>query len=178
MLFERLLVNRPGTNGDTDMDYFEIYSGEFPAGQVCLGGNGCDLATVQADTMSGTCSNYIAFVGPQDLEPFFPGMASSTARYFDGDSDYVAIPRLNGQGRTPKRSFETITIDTWVKFMETQGDHPIMNEDHWDPGALHYQIYNSEFGFDVNGVGDQTFRWQPQITMWYYISVTYSIATS
>ena len=40
MLFERLFVNRPGTNGDTDMDYFEIYSGEFPAGQVCLGGNG------------------------------------------------------------------------------------------------------------------------------------------
>ena len=23
-----------------------------------------------------------------------------------------------------------------------------MNEDHWDLGALHYQIYNSELGFD------------------------------
>ena len=59
----------PGTNGDTDMGYFEIYSGEFDAGQVCLGGNGCNLAMMQADAMTGTCSNYIAFIGPQDIEP-------------------------------------------------------------------------------------------------------------
>ena len=33
-------------------------------------------------------------------------------------------------------------------------NHPIMNEDNWDEGDLHYQIYNNEFGFDVNGNGD------------------------
>ena len=61
-----------------------------------------------------------------------------------------------------------------MKFMTTQGNHPIMNEDHWDVGDLHYQIYNSEFGFDVNGVGDQTFNWQPTALTWNYISVQYS----
>jgi hypothetical protein len=160
------------------VEYFEIYSGKFDAGQVCLGGNGCDYATAPF------CSHYIAFVGPDDLEPFFPGMASSTARYFDGDSDYVAIPRLDGHNPSgsPKGSFETITIDTWVKFMDTTGDHPIMNEDHWDAGDLHFQIYNGVFGFDVNnGVddrGDNAFRWQPTVTTWEYISVTYAIPTS
>ena len=66
---------------------FEIYSAQKPAGRVCLGGNGCDHETQLADQMTGTCSNYIVFVGPDDLEPFFPGQASASARYFDGDSD-------------------------------------------------------------------------------------------
>ena len=35
-----------------------------------------------------------------------------------------------------------------------QINHPIMNEDNWDEGDLHYQIYNGEFGFDINGNGD------------------------
>lgn len=47
----------------------------------------------------------------------------------------------------------------------------------WDLGALHYQIYNGEFGFDVNGNGDYTFAWQPNRDEWVLISVFYS-ATS
>ena len=38
---------------------------------------------------------------------------------------------MNGRGKHPKRSFETITVDAWVNFMSTTGDHPIMNEDQW-----------------------------------------------
>ena len=33
-----------------------------------------------------------------------------------------------------------LTIDTWVRFESTQGEHPIMNEDNWDFGDLHYQV--------------------------------------
>lgn len=153
---------------DTGMGWFEIYSGKFDAGNVCLGGNGCDAAT-------GGCSQYIVFVGPDELEPAFPGSHGASARYFDGDSDYALLPRMDGGSKTPvDGAFNTLTIDTWVKFMDTQGNHPIMNEDHWDTGDLHYQIYNSQFGFDVNGAGDQTFRWQPTPLVWTYISVQYS----
>ena len=38
------------------------------------------------------------------------------------------------------------------------------------------QIYSSLYGFDVNGVGDQTFTWQPDERTWYFLSVTYSTA--
>lgn len=157
-------------NADSDMGWFEIYSGRYDAGQICLGGNGC---TQEMDA-NGGCSNYVVFVGPDELEPAFPGSHAASARYFDGDSDYALLPGMAGGGSNPPNSFETITIDTWVKFMTTQGNHPIMNEDHWDVGDLHYQIYNSEFGFDVNGVGDQTFNWQPTALTWNYISVQYS----
>ena len=51
-----------------------------------------------------------------------------------------------------------------------------MNEDGWNRGDLHYQIYAGEYGFDVNGVGDQTFKWQPKAKTWYFLSVTYSTA--
>jgi hypothetical protein len=56
------------------------------------------------------------------------------------------------------------------------GNYPIMNEDHYDEGDVHYQIYNGEYGFDVNGAGDQTFTWQPSHGVWVYLSVTYSTA--
>lgn len=151
-------------SGDDAMGYFEIWSSEFNAGQVCLGGNGC----------TGSCSNYMVFVGPQELEPFFPGSAKASARYFDGSSDYVLLPAMRGDSVEAKGSFDVLTIDTWIKWFDVTGNHPIMCEDHWSPGALHYQIYNSEFGFDVNSAGDQTFQWQPQPLTWYYISVTYS----
>lgn len=110
----------------------------------------------------------------QELEPFFPGSLKASARYFDGDSDYVELPALDGGSVTVPGAFDTITVETWVKWFDVTGNHPIMNEDHWDRGDLHYQIYNSEFGFDVNGAGDQTFTWQPQALEWYFISVTYS----
>jgi len=58
---------------------------------------------------------YIPFVGPTDFEEFQPGSAGASARYFDGDSDYVLLPRMDGRGKAPKRSFEEITIDTWVR---------------------------------------------------------------
>ena len=53
----------------------------------------------------------------------------------------------------PIGTFDTVTIDTWIKWHSTTGNHPIMNEDNWAVGDLHYQIYNSEFGFDVHGRG-------------------------
>jgi hypothetical protein len=93
------------------MGWFEIYSGQFPAGQICLGGNGCTAAT-DAD---GGCSNYVVFVGPQDLEPNIPGSGTASARYFDGDSDYVVLPRMDGGGGgagIKKGAFETLTVDT------------------------------------------------------------------
>ena len=60
-----------GGSADSAMGYFEIWSSEFPIGQVCLGGNGCSDVD-----LGGSCSNYLVFVGPQELEPFFPGSAS------------------------------------------------------------------------------------------------------
>ena len=53
------------------------------------------------------------------------------------------------------------------------------NEDNWDVGDLHYQIYNSLYGFDVHGrpgtddTGDYTFNWQPSAGLWYFLSVSY-----
>ena len=146
---------------DSNRGYFEIYSGKFPAGQVCIGGNGCDKPTMLADTEDGTCSNYVVFVGPDDLEPFFPGGSPASARYFDGDSDYVAIPKLNGGGKNPKGSFDVITIDTWIKFAAPEtGKHPIMNEDHWDTGDLHYQLYEGDMGISVN---PNDYSWGPNL---------------
>ena len=53
--------------------------------------------------------------------------------------DFVTLPPLG--------TFFNLQIDTWVKFEETAGDHPIMNERGWEEGFLHYQIYAGEFGF-------------------------------
>ena len=76
-------------------------------------------------------------------------------------------------GGGPARTFDTLTVDVWIKWLDVTGEHPIMNEDHWDTGALHYQIYGGRYGFDVNGAGDQTFIWQPQPLIWYYLTVVY-----
>ena len=63
---------------------------------------------------------------------------------------------------------------TWLKFFKVTGNHPVMNNDGWSRGNLHYQIYSSKFGFDVNGVGDATFKkFQPRAHQWYFISVSY-----
>ena len=46
------------------------------------------------------------------------------------------------------------------------------NEDNWDVGDPHYQIYNSLYGFDVHrrpdtdDTGDYTFKWQPSAGLW------------
>ena len=106
-----------GPNGDrTDSragtgSEFEILSGRFPAGQVCLGGNGC----TQQEDLEHDCAMYIPFVGPEDLEEFQPGSSGASARYFDGNSDYVVLPRMDGRNKRPKRSFAEMTIDVWVK---------------------------------------------------------------
>ena len=63
---------------DTEMGWFEIYSGEFPAGRICLGGNGC------IGNEDAGCSNYVTFVGPQDLEPAFPGSHGASGAYGSG----------------------------------------------------------------------------------------------
>lgn len=68
-----------------------------------------------------------------------------------------------------------------MKFNKVKGNHPIMNEDNWDVGDLHYQIYASVFGFDVHprpgrsppDNGDYSFTWQPSSGFWYFISVAY-----
>ena len=98
----------------------------------------------------------------------------SSSRYFDGQNDYVTF-------QNPLGVFDTVSIEVWVKFFSTQGNHPIMNEDNWDVGDLHYQIYASTFGFDVHprggdsgDTGDFTFGWQPSTNEWYFISVVYS----
>ena len=70
---------------------------------------------------------YMAFVGPQDWEEYQPGSAGASARYFDGDSDYVMLPRMNGRNKQPKRSFAEMTIDVWVKVFDFASPHPIMN---------------------------------------------------
>ena len=64
---------------------YEILSGTFPAGHICLGGNGCTAA----EDAQHDCAMYIPFVGPTDFEEFQPGAAAASARYFDGNSDYV-----------------------------------------------------------------------------------------
>ena len=93
----------------------------------------------------------------------------------------VAIPKLNGRGKNPKGSFDVITIDTWVKFADPEtGKHPIMNEDHWDEGDLHYQLYEGSFGLSVNpndftlGSITDPSTFFPQRSTWYYISTVYS----
>ena len=99
--------------------------------------------------------------------------AQASARIFDGNNDYVLLPHMSPAG-SKGGTFPTLSIDVWIKWLDTEGSHPIMNEDHWDEGALHYQIHAGEYGFDVNGAGDQTFSWQPQPLTWYYLSVVYS----
>ena len=84
---------------------------------------------------------------------------------FDGSDDYVDLPAFG--------TCTTCTVDVWVNFASTTGNQPIMNDDGWSRGDLHYQIYAGQFGFDVNGQGDRTFRWQPEPDSWYYISVVY-----
>jgi hypothetical protein len=103
---------------------FEIFSGEFNPGQICLGANGCTSAIDQ----STGCSNYVVFVAPQEWETVHPGAAQASARYFDGMNDYVLLPKMDGGGTKPKGSFDTLTVDVWVKWMKIEGSQPIMNE--------------------------------------------------
>jgi hypothetical protein len=105
---------------------YEILSGKFAAGHVCLGGNGCTAEEDQAHD----CAMYIPFIGPQEWQEFRAGSAGASARYFDGNSDYVLLPKMDGGGRkpAPKGSFEEITIDVWVRVFDFDAPHPIMNE--------------------------------------------------
>ena len=85
--------------------------------------------------------------------------------FFDGDSDYVQLPALG--------TFSALTVDTWLKFEEVKGNHPVLMEDSWDAGAVHLQIYNDNFVWSINGVGDYKFGWQPKAGVWYFVSVQY-----
>jgi hypothetical protein len=67
--------------------------------------------------------------------------------YFDGDSDWALLPDISKEeGRLP-----TITVDVWVKFKDLKGEHPIINEDGWDTGDMHLQIYQGKFDLSING---------------------------
>ena len=103
--------------------------------------------------------------------------AKASARRFNGAGDYVHVPKLG--------SYCDLTIDTWLRwapnFMTPGPDgkvnHPIMCEDNWNMGDMHYQIFDGEFGFDVNGNGDYTYGWQEmRPSTWYYITAIYSCA--
>jgi hypothetical protein len=148
--------------------YYEVYSAPFPPGQVCLGGNDAD----------GVIEMYWVLVGPDEWKAYDPQSTTVSSRYFDGSSDYVEFSSSVG-------TYDTVTIDVWVKWNDVKGNHPIMNEDNWNVGDLHYQICcgtNSKFGFDVHprdplaypdDTGDYTFGWQPSADIWYFIAVSY-----
>ena len=73
-----------GNGGETASDReFEVLSGTFPAGRVCLGGNGC---TAELDAQHD-CAMYVPFIGPSMEDrggwvTFVPGAAGASARYF------------------------------------------------------------------------------------------------
>ena len=64
-------------------------------------------------------------------------------RFFDGDGDFVMIKDVNGGNSDG--DFDTFTIDTWLNFFNTAGNHPIYNEDGWDRGDLHCECSNGRF---------------------------------
>ena len=76
------------------------------------------------------------------------------SRVFNGDGDFVSCPSWGND-------FADVTVESWTNFLNIGGNHPIMNDDNWSRGDIHYQIYSSAYGFDVNGNGDRTFDWQP-----------------
>ena len=89
--------------------------------------------------------------------------------FFDGDADYVQLPDLG--------TFAAVTIDVWLKFEDVSGEHPVLMEDGWSAGAIHYQIYNDDFVLGINGVGDYKFGWQPQAGTWYFTSAQFDTGT-
>ena len=110
-------------------------------------------------TTGGDCSQNGE--APPNVHCALPGFGG----YFDGEADYVQLPALarsDGMGAM----YPEIQIDVWVKFHCTTGEHPVMNENGWSPGDVHYQIYDSVFGFDINGNGDYAFQWQPEPMVW------------
>ena len=179
--------DRAGTGNE-----WEILSGRFPAGRVCLGGNGC---TAEEDA-AHDCAMYLAFVAPEATEEFQPGSGGASARYFDGASDYVLLPRMNGHAKSPKRAFEEITIDVWVKVYDFANPHPIMNEDNWDTGDMHFQFWpcdgngggycSGQQGLLIHAINGNTmtsnryghtqteYDYDFQVSTWYYISAQYS----
>eukprot|EP01052_Picozoa_sp_SAG31_P042163 SAG31_NODE_6605_length_1954_cov_2.375741_2_plen_101_part_01 len=99
-------------------------------------------------------------------------MASAvTSRQFNGDGDYISAPSWGSD-------LPVVTIEAWVLFESTSGNHPIMNDDDWSHGDVHYQIYDSVYGFDVNGNGDRSFDWQPTAGEWNLLTVTYSVTNN
>jgi hypothetical protein len=96
------------------------------------------------------------------------GAIKAAARQFNGDGDFISTPSWGTE-------LPVVTLDAWVKFDDTSGNHPIMNDDDWVRGDLHYQIFSSQYGFDVNGNSDRTFAWQPTAGEWNFLSVSYSV---
>eukprot|EP01051_Picozoa_sp_SAG22_P003441 SAG22_NODE_167_length_16764_cov_34.845245_5_plen_742_part_00 len=97
-----------------------------------------------------------------------PMPSAMTSRQFNGNGDFISTPSWGS-------NLLIVTIESWVLFASTSGNHPIMNDDNWSQGDIHYQIYSSQYGFDVNGNGDRTFAWQPTAGEWNLLSVVYSV---
>jgi len=51
-------------------------------------------------------------------------------------------------------------------------------EDGWQPGDIHFQIYNDDLVLGMKGIGDYKFSWQPTVDEWSYISVALDTAAS
>ena len=103
---------------------------------------------------------------------------------------------MNGHAKRPKRAFEEITIDVWVKVYDFANPHPIMNEDNWDTGDMHFQFWpcdgngggycSGQQGLLIHAINGNTmtsnryghtqteYDYDFQVSTWYYISAQYS----
>ena len=75
-------------------------------------------------------------------------------------------------------SVELAAADVWVKFDDITGNHPIVMEDGWTAGDIHFQIYGDDLVLGMNGIGDYKFGWQPHVDTWYYLAVAINTASS
>lgn len=155
--------------GTPGMELSYTFSDDLDPHVPDLSGNGRD-GIAHCDSTEPTHCIGEVLSRPEHVTCTNPGFGG----YFDGEADYVRLPRLTRRGETTSAEYVDIQVDVWAKFHCVTGDHPIMNNDGWDTGDLHYQIYDSEFGFDINGNGDFTFSWLPPVDEWVYISVFYS----
>eukprot|EP01043_Picozoa_sp_COSAG02_P001714 COSAG02_NODE_36_length_48934_cov_144.851029_39_plen_581_part_00 len=153
--------------GTPGMELSYTFSNDHDTHVPDLSGNGRDGIAHCDSTDQTQCHGGAR---PEHVTCTNPGFGG----YFDGEADYVSLPKLTRRRDSASAAYVDIQVDVWAKFHCTTGNHPIMNEDGWTTGDLHYQIYNSEFGFDINGNGDFTFSWVPPTDEWVYISVFYS----
>jgi len=155
--------------GTPGLELSYTFSNDHDSHVPDLSGNGRD-GHAFCDSLDQSTCNGLPTERPEHVTCTVPGFGG----YFDGEEDYVSLPKLTRTDDPASATYSEIQIDVWAKFHCNTGEHPIMNEDGWNTGDLHYQIYDSEFGFDINGNGDYKFMWKPPVDEWVYISVFYS----